>query len=113
MASNASVAGVAAKQGPDLKAQPSSSTTSTFQTDALENGKLLAAGGIAGAVSKSFTAPLARLTILYQVGLNMQADALRMACKYGIYVSPRTSGMHMCGPLPQTMFRHSVSHSVT
>lgn len=65
MASNASVAGVAAKQEPSLKAQPRH--TSTFQTDAIENGKLLAAGGIAGAVSKSFTAPLARLTILYQV----------------------------------------------
>jgi hypothetical protein len=33
----------------------------------LETLKLLASGGIAGAVSKSATAPLARLTILYQV----------------------------------------------
>lgn len=34
---------------------------------AQETGRLLAAGGVAGAVSKSATAPLARLTILYQV----------------------------------------------
>jgi solute carrier family 25 phosphate transporter 23/24/25/41 len=35
--------------------------------EALETMKLLAAGGVAGAVSKSCTAPLSRLTILYQV----------------------------------------------
>ena len=39
---------------------------SSLKAEALETGKLLAAGGIAGAVSKSATAPLARLTILYQ-----------------------------------------------
>ena len=33
----------------------------------LESVKLLGAGGLAGAFSKSCTAPLARLTILYQV----------------------------------------------
>lgn len=38
-----------------------------FNFGALETGKLLLAGGVAGAVSKSATAPLARLTILYQV----------------------------------------------
>ena len=37
-------------------------------TDFLESVRLLAAGGVAGAVSKTATAPLARLTILYQVG---------------------------------------------
>lgn len=37
--------------------------------DFLETLKLLASGGVAGAVSKSATAPLARLTILYQVCL--------------------------------------------
>lgn len=41
-----------------------------LQAEALETGKLLAAGGVAGAVSKSCTAPLARLTILYQVNLH-------------------------------------------
>ena len=37
-------------------------------TSVSETAKLLLAGGVAGALSKSATAPLARLTILYQVG---------------------------------------------
>lgn len=36
-------------------------------TEVSETAKLLLAGGVAGALSKSATAPLARLTILYQV----------------------------------------------
>jgi len=50
---------------PDTAArvQPQSSV----RNEVLETAKLLAAGGMAGAVSKSATAPLARLTILYQV----------------------------------------------
>lgn len=36
-------------------------------TEFSETAKLLLAGGVAGALSKSATAPLARLTILYQV----------------------------------------------
>lgn len=36
-------------------------------TNISETAKLLLAGGVAGALSKSATAPLARLTILYQV----------------------------------------------
>ena len=39
----------------------------SVRAEAFEHVKLLAAGGVAGAVSKSATAPLARLTILYQV----------------------------------------------
>lgn len=52
---------------PDTAArvQPQSSV----RNEVLETAKLLAAGGMAGAVSKSATAPLARLTILYQVSL--------------------------------------------
>ncbi|KDD72828.1 hypothetical protein H632_c2844p0, partial [Helicosporidium sp. ATCC 50920] len=37
------------------------------QYELIETTKLLCSGGLAGAVSKSATAPLARLTILYQV----------------------------------------------
>jgi hypothetical protein len=40
--------------------------TKVYNTEVLESGRLLAAGGVAGAVSKTCTAPLARLTILYQ-----------------------------------------------
>ena len=41
--------------------------SSQAHTDFMESLRLLAAGGVAGAVSKTATAPLARLTILYQV----------------------------------------------
>ena len=43
------------------------SGVSFITAERIEAAKLLAAGGVAGAVSKSATAPLARLTILYQV----------------------------------------------
>ena len=52
--------------GPDPGAR-SRPRSSFGANDAMETVKLLAAGGVAGAVSKSATAPLARLTILYQV----------------------------------------------
>jgi hypothetical protein len=44
-----------------------------------ETLKLLASGGAAGAVSKTCTAPLARLTILYQVGLR-PANCCSISC---------------------------------
>ncbi len=48
--------------------RPAERTGLSFITaERIEAAKLLAAGGVAGAVSKSATAPLARLTILYQV----------------------------------------------
>ena len=43
--------------------------SSQATSDFMESLRLLAAGGVAGAVSKTATAPLARLTILYQVHL--------------------------------------------
>ena len=67
---------------PDLRADPRSAScdkdpASTIpalvadkrsrSTNISETAKLLLAGGVAGALSKSATAPLARLTILYQV----------------------------------------------
>lgn len=55
----ASTSGVAANLPERLR--------STEKPDSLESLKLLVAGGFAGAVSKTATAPLARLTILYQV----------------------------------------------
>lgn len=52
---------------PSVSNRSFASTQAT--TEFLESIRLLAAGGIAGAVSKTATAPLARLTILYQVVL--------------------------------------------
>lgn len=60
-------------RGPPHSAASTSSPSATptlahaESSDALESIKLLVAGGFAGAVSKTATAPLARLTILYQV----------------------------------------------
>jgi len=49
-----------------------------------ETVKLLFAGGFAGAVSKTATAPLARLTILYQVWISIFFQHLldTAACRY-------------------------------
>eukprot|EP00884_Botryococcus_braunii_P010651 jgi/Botrbrau1/19588/Bobra.0035s0070.2 len=65
----ASTSGVAANLPERLR--------STEKPDSLESLKLLVAGGFAGAISKTATAPLARLTILYQVqGLASAQTAL-------------------------------------
>ena len=65
----ATAGGVAAAgaSGQPAASQPSRKAAAEGWQQAEETGKLLAAGGVAGAVSKSATAPLARLTILYQV----------------------------------------------
>ena len=60
-----SEAGTSASCSPSLSQRSFASTQAT--TEFLESFRLLAAGGVAGAVSKTATAPLARLTILYQV----------------------------------------------
>ena len=52
---------------PSFSGRSMTQSTQAASSDLLENFRLLAAGGIAGAVSKTVTAPLARLTILYQV----------------------------------------------
>ena len=52
---------------PSFSGRSIAQTSQAASSDLLENLRLLAAGGIAGAVSKTVTAPLARLTILYQV----------------------------------------------
>lgn len=53
---------------PSFSGRTVAQASQNASSDLLENFRLLAAGGIAGAVSKTVTAPLARLTILYQVG---------------------------------------------
>ena len=69
---------------PSRKAQHASerpaerSGLSFITAERIEAAKLLAAGGVAGAVSKSATAPLARLTILYQV--DEWAGAANICC---------------------------------
>jgi hypothetical protein len=52
---------------PSFSGRSITQASHATSSDLLENFRLLAAGGIAGAVSKTVTAPLARLTILYQV----------------------------------------------
>jgi hypothetical protein len=45
--------------------------------------RLMIAGGLAGAVAKTVTAPLGRLTILFQLGsLHSHADSVRGALKH-------------------------------
>ena len=65
------------------KAEEEEDAASRGDSEALTSAKLLLAGGVAGAVSKSATAPLARLTILYQVctaGSNRRLHSLRPGC---------------------------------
>ncbi|EFN56052.1 hypothetical protein CHLNCDRAFT_35348 [Chlorella variabilis] len=67
-------AAVVADLDEDLLQEEATSSGSLLSVDTLEQAKLLLSGGVAGAFSKSCTAPLARLTILYQVN-GMQTAA--------------------------------------
>lgn len=78
------VAAVTAKAEEEEDAAPRG------DSEALTSAKLLLAGGVAGAVSKSATAPLARLTILYQVctaGSKRHLHCLRPGCGICPHVS--------------------------
>jgi hypothetical protein len=69
----------AALTGPESAGRgqgPAPSLANAESSDALESVKLLIAGGFAGAVSKTATAPLARLTILYQVSQRTSTEYL-------------------------------------
>ncbi|PSC75043.1 Mitochondrial substrate carrier family B [Micractinium conductrix] len=54
------------EEGEEEEEEEAEASTS-YSLDSLEQAKLLLSGGVAGAFSKSCTAPLARLTILYQI----------------------------------------------
>lgn len=59
----------------------------------LEQFKLLASGGVAGAFSKSCTAPLARLTILYQVRQGCRPPLLLPAASFAAAPPRRATAM--------------------
>ena len=66
------------------KAEEEEEAAPRGDSEALTSAKLLLAGGVAGAVSKSATAPLARLTILYQVctaGSNRRLRCPQPGCR--------------------------------
>ena len=68
--------------------QAERSGLSFITAERIEAAKLLAAGGVAGAVSKSATAPLARLTILYQVDeLAVAASLVRCTSTSSLHVA--------------------------
>lgn len=83
----------------------------TPQQEMLESFKLLLSGGVAGAFSKTATAPLARLTILYQV--RSQPQTLPIV----FYSHPQRQLIlfdHRAGPRPHTTqkpFKHWNIHT--
>lgn len=92
-------AGVAARMDADEDADEQPEASTSYSIDHLEQGKLLLSGGVAGAFSKSCTAPLARLTILYQVnGLQPSAGggglpSLRLGVAAALRHVVRTEGL--------------------
>lgn len=71
--------------------------------EAIEVIKLLTSGGLAGAISKTATAPLARLTILYQVTRAGVEWCLAGAAPWSVractIVSSRSAGVLGCNVL--------------
>ena len=92
---------------PSFSGRKVSQASDVASSDLLENVRLLAAGGIAGAVSKTVTAPLARLTILYQV----RSRAPLVILSSLALVMPHADVRLLAGCLTSPSFRRSV-HAV-
>ncbi|KAL4428809.1 hypothetical protein ABPG77_005247 [Micractinium sp. CCAP 211/92] len=73
-AASGAASSAAALEQQQQQQQQQADASVSYALDSLEEFKLLLSGGVAGAFSKTCTAPLARLTILYQVN-GMQAAA--------------------------------------
>ena len=85
------------EEGEEEEEEEAEASTS-YSLDSLEQAKLLLSGGVAGAFSKSCTAPLARLTILYQVGdcLSATVQICDPSCRFVQSFNSASSGASVC-----------------